>query len=68
MKIIKQGSLPGDRPFRGTCRNCQTEIEFLQKEAIYHFDQRDGDYLSIGCPTCSTSITVAASRPPAPRR
>jgi len=56
MRIIKQGVAPTERVYCGTCRNCETEIEFKQHEAKTNFDQRDGNYLSIKCPTCGETI------------
>jgi len=60
VKVIKQGQKPESRVYRGACRTCHTEIEFERHEAKYNVDQRDGDYLSIRCPTCSSDILVAA--------
>lgn len=59
MKIIRQGTNPSEKVYRGVCRTCSTEIEFERREAHYQADQRDGDYLSIGCPTCSKAIIVS---------
>lgn len=58
MRIIKQGNLPEDRPYQTVCRNCNTEFEFLQKEAELVFDQRDGNFLKIKCPVCSNKCAV----------
>lgn len=60
MKIIQQGKNPNEKVYRATCRNCSTEIEFERHEANYHHDQRDGDYLSVPCPTCRRDIIAAA--------
>ena len=60
MKVIKQGQKPENKVYRGACRTCHTEVEFEQREAEYKVDQRDGDYLSIRCPTCSSAILVSA--------
>lgn len=58
MKIIKQGQLPAERVYQGTCRRCTTEVEFQRGEATYHADQRDGDFLTVRCPVCNDTITV----------
>lgn len=52
MKIIRAGKLPEQREYRTTCRKCQTFFSFLQGEAEYNSDQRDGDFYSISCPLC----------------
>ncbi len=57
MRIMKHGTAPGDNKHRATCRNCGTKIEFMQSEAAYVADQRDGDYLRIKCPVCPRDIT-----------
>ena len=60
MKIVKQGKVD-DNIYRGTCRNCGTEIEFDKNEAKYVSDQRDGDFLTMRCPTyrCGMDINVS---------
>ena len=59
--VTKQGALPSHDVFAGTCRVCSTEVEFLRGDAKLTFDQRDGDFLSVTCPTCSATINVNAS-------
>jgi hypothetical protein len=58
MRIIKQGKMPGAEVYQAECAHCSTEIEFSRSEASFTSDPRDGDYLSIGCPTCKREITV----------
>lgn len=60
MKVIRRGQVPEERVYRVICNRCKTEIEFEQREATYHPDQRDGDFLSITCPVCMSQITKAA--------
>ena len=62
MKIIKQGSLPEDRPYRSVCRRCNAEFEFLEKEGEVVFDQRDGNFVKIKCPCCGENCTHAQHR------
>jgi hypothetical protein len=59
LKIIKRGTIPADRAYRVTCRNCETEFEFLRSEAELVPDQRDGDYLTSDCPMCHEECTTA---------
>lgn len=59
MKIIYRGTDPKDTTHRAVCGQCKTEVEFAQSEAVYHNDQRDGDFLSISCPVCIARITKA---------
>jgi RNase P subunit RPR2 len=58
IKIIKRGKKAEDKIYQGTCRNCETVIEFPRGAAKFTDDQRDGAYLSVTCPVCSRSITV----------
>jgi hypothetical protein len=58
MKVLKLGIKPAERVFQATCRDCQCEFEFQRKEANMTTDQRDGDFLSIACPTCGYTVTV----------
>lgn len=58
MKIIKQGIVPEEVVYRTTCSKCDTEFEFAQREAKLTSDQRDGDFVSIPCPTCGQTCTT----------
>lgn len=62
MKIIKAGKPKAERIHRLTCTNCTCVFEFEEKEAHYNSDQRDGDYLSIGCPYCHHIQTSAVKK------
>lgn len=57
MKIIKRGTIPEQRTHEASCNYCGTIFQFLQAEAKYHDDQRDGAYLSIACPVCQRTVT-----------
>jgi hypothetical protein len=59
MKVIVRGKLPEEKVYRATCRHCRTTIEFQRKEAKYNSDLRDGDFLSIACPTCTRPIITS---------
>lgn len=63
VKVTKPGALPEHDVFEGTCYRCKTEVEFERADAKFTSDQRDGDFLSVACPTCGGSIHVAASKP-----
>jgi len=58
MRIIKRGIPPEEREYQVTCHSCRTEFLFERKEATFHGDQRDGDYLEIKCPVCKKSVTT----------
>ena len=64
MEILHKGTPPSARVHEATCNTCKTQIRFKQYEAKYHSDQREGDYLSIGCPVCGHSITKQAYSKP----
>jgi len=57
MEIIQRGQKPEEKPYRVTCRTCDTVFEFLRSEAKYVPDQRDGDYVEINCPVCHRPAT-----------
>lgn len=62
IKIIKRGVPPEYKLFYGTCRNCKTEVEFMEKDGTRHesTSQRDGSYIEVVCPVCYKSIVVYA--------
>ena len=58
MKILKEGKIPEPRPYRGTCKNCSTEVEFENNEAhtTGAIDDRGDLELFVSCPLCSRRI------------
>ena len=56
VEIIKRGVPRGEVVHDITCRFCKSELRFKEHEAKRHYDQRDGDYLSITCPVCQSVI------------
>ena len=52
MKIIKPGKKPEDDLMGGKCMRCGCVVECKASEAKYVFDQRDGDFHHVTCPTC----------------
>ncbi len=56
IKIIKRGTLPGEKEYSKTCPSCYTEFTFLAKDAQTACNQRDGSYLKIACPLCFTEL------------
>lgn len=64
MKILIQGIKPADRWYQGTCKHCETVIEFQQREGILEYNDDDlGEYqyISIVCPTCNSKIQKNAA-------
>lgn len=59
MKILKQGKIQLEKKAVVTCDSCKTEFEFEMHEGVYHNDLRDGDYVSIACPTCFELVNVS---------
>jgi hypothetical protein len=61
VRVIKEGKLPAKDEYYLKCNNCKCEFEFLREDTgvAPHYDQRDGNYLSIDCPTCKQTCTIA---------
>jgi hypothetical protein len=58
MEILHRGTPPSEREFIGGCGNCNTRVKFTQSEGTVSYDQRDGDFISVECPVCQSTITV----------
>ena len=58
MRIIEKGVSPDDKTYRERCGYCKTLFEFDRKEAKFTSDQRDGDFLTVMCPTCARPVYV----------
>jgi hypothetical protein len=56
MRIVKQGKVPGEKPYRTTCSNCSTVFEFNRVEAKL-CTQPNG--LKIDCPLCQQAYFVS---------
>lgn len=54
MQIIKTGTKPADREWRGTCRNCNSQAMATEGEMTHvTHDQREGGSFSWErCPVC----------------
>lgn len=64
MKIIKRGSLPGERVYVGTCKNCDTTMEAFRSDLKGNYDFRDNvTILSAKCMLCG-STTHFRPKPP----
>ncbi len=59
VEVVIKGDGPEERMYRATCRHCQSLLQFTRSEATFTSDQRDGDYVSVICPVCSSSVNVA---------
>ena len=59
MKITKQGTLPGDWVWVGSCHTCNSEAEATQAEMTHiTHDQREGNSFSWEkCPACGVGDT-----------
>lgn len=62
MKIIRRGTPPGEKIYRGTCPDCRTVVEFKESEAQVvdvppdrPFDQTR--LVQVDCPVCDNTIT-----------
>jgi len=56
MRIVKQGKVPGEKPYRATCFNCSTVFEFNRVEARL-CTKPNG--LEINCPLCQQACFVS---------
>jgi ribosomal protein S27E len=57
VRIIKQGQV---KLYRLTCEDCMCEFECFESEMKRISDQREGNYLTITCPSCKTQVTRGA--------
>lgn len=57
MEILERGKLPSEKVYVCTCNSCESKVRFTEGEANYQPDQRDGDYVWVKCPVCSSIIT-----------
>lgn len=59
MKMTKQGKLPEEIIWKGSCTHCNCEFEAQQSEltSITH-DQRDGSFSGEKCPYCHLNTLI----------
>lgn len=60
MKILKPGTLPQPKVYRGTCKNCRCEIECSEHEIHLNHYAAPVDDIFARCPTqgCGTKIEL----------
>jgi hypothetical protein len=58
MKLIRKGNLK-ERVWGGSCRECNSEFEALEKELDITHDQRDGSFAHADCPECGAKAGSA---------
>jgi hypothetical protein len=60
VEVLKEGKLPEEDTFEGTCSHCKCRVRCRRFEAEWHSDFRDGDYYTVKCPTkgCPSAIYV----------
>lgn len=63
MRIIRQGKLPSEDLFEGTCIHCKTMVEFKRSEARSSPDPREPNLISVTCPLCQGEIFVNSNKP-----
>lgn len=56
IKIIRQGKLPEETEYTGTCNKCKTEVEFLEKDGTKQSDIHGDTYIYCKCPLCNNTI------------
>ena len=56
MRILRRGTAPAERKYIATCRHCQTQVEFEEREARRGEDQREGIHFAVDCPVCKQPI------------
>lgn len=60
--VTKAGNLPENDVFRGRCTKCRCEIDCNRSDGKMIYDQRDGDYLEVPCPTMGCGDKIAAAQ------
>lgn len=56
MRIIKQGILPDKILHEETCLYCKAVLEFERGEGKITYCQRDDDFVTVTCPTCTRPV------------
>ena len=52
IQVLKVGVLPTEVKYHFVCYNCKTEFIATRGDGRFAYDQRDGDFVSVKCPTC----------------
>jgi hypothetical protein len=56
VEILKRGTPPAERTFRGTCYECKSEVRAKAGEIQVVHEDRDGEFGRGGCPVCGTGM------------
>lgn len=56
VKVTTPGILPKDIKYTATCTECMCRFEFTGDDGKTSHDQREGSFITIGCPTCNKPV------------
>lgn len=56
IRVIKPGIVPAEIKYTVTCSRCTCRFEFTGADGKISSDQREGDFITIACPTCTKPI------------
>jgi hypothetical protein len=60
---IKPGIVPAEIKYTADCTRCTCRFEFTGADGKIAGDQRDGDFITVDCPTCSHPISTKVRTP-----
>jgi hypothetical protein len=65
IRIVREGKLPEDKDYTGTCNYCSTVIECKQRDGeLKYAHQLDGGggYISLKCPKCNRTMQASEKK------
>ena len=57
IQVLKVGVLPTEVKYHFMCGNCKTEFVATRVDGRFVYDQHDGAFLSVKCPTCDRTTS-----------
>ena len=69
IEVLSRGIPLNERKYTATCNSCRSRLRFARSDGHDHFDQRDGDYVSVTCPVCGgiVNANIDGYEPPQPQ-
>lgn len=59
IRLIKKGTKPEERIYRGTCSICSSVVEASPSDGKVTSDQRDGNFFTFPCPNCGRQMHIS---------
>lgn len=63
IEVLRPGITSAQITYTAECSRCYCKVRFTGADGKITSDQRDGDFMTVTCPTCGSTISTAVITP-----